>query len=320
MISQVPLDVTGVVSVWLETLLYGMYCSLFFESLYVILKKKKAGSTPAKVFFGVTLLMFAAATGHIAINLHRLLRGYVWLAADPGPIAYFNDLGRWDNIAHYAIHAVMTWTGDFLVIYRCFIVWDTNYYIIALPAVLLVMSFIANSVTLYLFTQVRSGTIFSPTLIHWMDTIYALAFCQIVLTTGLLAYRLWRSDRAFLALGLRSPGTRSSLMPIIRIVIESAMIYIIEMLVLIILYTLGHNSLFIVQEAIVPSVGIVFTTISVRLAMRGSKTVMTTPVRTDETGGHWSGASHVPQPSPRIRRRTTVLPPLAQLAPPRLYA
>ncbi len=50
------------------------------------------------------------------INLYRLLRGYVWLAANPGPAVYFGDLSRWDNIAHDAINAIVTWIGDSLMV------------------------------------------------------------------------------------------------------------------------------------------------------------------------------------------------------------
>ena len=52
----------------------------------------------------------------VGVNLYRLLRGYVWLRDTVGPTAYFLDLGRWDNIAHDAINAVVTWFGDFLVV------------------------------------------------------------------------------------------------------------------------------------------------------------------------------------------------------------
>lgn len=48
----------------------------------------------------------------------------MWLAESVGPIVYFNDLGRWDNIAHDAINAVMTWIGDLLVVTGLFLLID----------------------------------------------------------------------------------------------------------------------------------------------------------------------------------------------------
>ena len=128
-----------------------------------------------------------------------------------------------------------------------------------------------------------------------MNTIYALALVQNTWTTGLIAWRIWRQDRASAVIGLSSATSRSSLIPIVRIVIESAAIYVLELIVLIILYALNHNAQFVLQEAVVPTVGmlngirfrdfpllmmsiqgIVFTLMTVRLAMRSSKTLMTT--------------------------------------------
>ncbi|KZT30083.1 hypothetical protein NEOLEDRAFT_1174421 [Neolentinus lepideus HHB14362 ss-1] len=280
--GQLPLDVAGVVSVWMEVLLYGIYCSLFFESVYIIMKRKRTKTVNSKIFFGATLVMFIFITVHIALNLYRLLRGYVWLAANPGPVAYFNDLGRWDNIAHDAINAVVTWIGDSLVIYRCLIVWQYNYYVIILPAILLILSIIANSIALHLFTLVKLGAIFSPSLVHWMNTIYALAFVQNTMTTALIAYRIWTQDletrRALrLTSSMRKGG--QSLLPVVRVIVESAMIYVMEVLVLIILYALNHNGQYVVQEAIVPThlqTGIVFTLITVRIAMRSSRSMRPT--------------------------------------------
>lgn len=54
----------------------------------------------------------------------------------------------------------------------------------------------------------------------------------------------------------RTNGKRqATLVPVIRIVVESAMIYDMEVLVLIVLYALGHNGQYVAQEAIVPTVG-----------------------------------------------------------------
>jgi hypothetical protein len=110
---------------------------------------------------------------------------------------------------------------------------------------------VANSIALHQFAHLGLGTIFSHSLVHWMNTIYALAFVQNTKTTGLIAYRIWQHDR-------RSQGLVSSslsLVPLIRIIIESALIYVLNVLILIILYALGSNGQFVAQDAIVPVCG-----------------------------------------------------------------
>jgi hypothetical protein len=83
-----------------------------------------------------------------------------------------------------------------------------------------------------------------------------------------------------------------SLLPLMRIVIESAMIYVLAAILLLALYTQNNNFQYVVQESLVPIIGmssevsgfvhykgcvlgIVYTLITVRLAIRSSKTLAT---------------------------------------------
>lgn len=117
---------------------------------------------------------------------------------------------------------------------------------------------VSNSIALHLFVEVGNGAIFSDTLVHWMSTIYAVAFVQNTLTSGLIAFRLWRHERIANRIGGRSDstdGSQTSLMPVMRIIVESAGIYVVVVLILIILYAIDSNAQYIVQEAFVPIVG-----------------------------------------------------------------
>ncbi|KAL0068588.1 hypothetical protein AAF712_004303 [Marasmius tenuissimus] len=280
MAEEFPLDVAGVISVWFQTLLYGIYTCLFLTSTYMTLRKKMLHTVPAKIFFVATIVAHMSLT---AINLYRLLQGYVYQRGTVGPTDYFNDLGRWDNVAHNALNALQTWMGDSLIIYRCYLVWGNNIYVILLPTILLIVSIVSNSVALYLFTKVPLGTIFGPSLVHWMNTIYATAFSQNALTTGLIAYRIWRQEMRSRRVGLRSAGSMSSLVPAARIMVDSAAMYMALLLCLIILYAINHNGQFVMQESSVPAIGIVFCSISLRLSMR-SYAIWKTTAKTGTRG------------------------------------
>ncbi|KAL0567722.1 hypothetical protein V5O48_014274 [Marasmius crinis-equi] len=279
MAKNLPLDVAGALAVWFETLVYGIYTCLFFCSFYITLKKGMLHTRPSKIFFIATIVMYINCTAHVGVNLYRLLRGYVYLRETIGPTNYFNDLGRPDNVTHGVLNALMTWMGDSLVIYRCYLVWDNNILVAILPLLLLIVSIVSNCVALYMFTKVPLGTIFGPDLVHWMNTIYATAFAQNALTTSLIAYRIWNQEKASQRAGIRSGGSGSSLIPVARIVIESAAGYMALLLCLIVLYALNHNGQFVMQEASPPAVGIVFCSISVRISMR-SYSIWKTTVKT----------------------------------------
>jgi hypothetical protein len=92
-------------------------------------------------------------------------------------------------------------------------------------------------------------------ILSWMATIYPLVFAQNVITTGLIAFKLWTQHRISTANGVVDTSSRLSLMHILRIIVESAAIYSIQILVLLILYPFHHNAQFIVQSAVIPSIG-----------------------------------------------------------------
>jgi hypothetical protein len=93
------------------------------------------------------------------------------------------------------------------------------------------------------------------TVLSWMSTIYPLVFAQNIITTGLIAFKIWTQHRISTANGVIDTSTRLSLINVLRILIESAAIYTFQVLVLLILYPMENNAQYIVQSAVIPSIG-----------------------------------------------------------------
>lgn len=91
--------------------------------------------------------------------------------------------------------------------------------------------------------------------IRAFNAVYPLNLIQNVLTTGLIIVKIWMQYRRSSAMRVIDRSSRLNLIKIIRIVIESAMIYTIQLLVLITLYFRGDNFENIMGFAIVPSTG-----------------------------------------------------------------
>ncbi|KAF9446922.1 hypothetical protein P691DRAFT_761217 [Macrolepiota fuliginosa MF-IS2] len=236
---------------------------------------RKSQDTGAAVFILVTIAIWILSTIHVGINLYRLLRAYVWLGSTIGPAYYLQDPGRWDNIAHDLVTALTTWLADLLLIYRGFLVWNNNIYIIYLPILLLCLSIAACTVALHLLTAVSLEINLNPALAHWTNATYVLSLIQNTLTSGLITYRLWSQELASRSMGV--PSVRNdNFMPILYILVaESGAIYVVELLVLLILYALKHSAQFIVQDVVVPTVGILFTFMTIRIAVRYNKKATT---------------------------------------------
>ncbi|KAF9465436.1 hypothetical protein BDZ94DRAFT_1214614 [Collybia nuda] len=263
--STFSAELAILIAIWVEVLFYGIYTCLFFESLYIMFKKRKARTCSGKVFLVAILLMYIIATVDIALNLYRMIQAYIWLRDSVGPVFYLLDMRRWDNIAHNLNLCFMTWLGDALVIYRCFIIWNRSYLVILVPSLLLIFSIAVNVVIMFWLTHPFSVSFMG--LITWMDMVYPVNLAQNILTTGLIAFKILYQHRISTAAGVRRAGSRLRLIHIVRILVESAMVYTFQVLILMILYFRLHNAQFIVQYAIIPTIGIVFNLIAVRIHM-----------------------------------------------------
>lgn len=95
-----------------------------------------------------------------------------------------------------------------------------------------------------------AATVFNPVLTQWIKTFYSVAVVQSTLTTGLMAYRIWATDRRTAIFRT----ARSHLMPIFRILLESASLLLFVEVLLLSLYLANYNAQYILLEIITPTV------------------------------------------------------------------
>ncbi|KAJ6462475.1 hypothetical protein C8R45DRAFT_1108125 [Mycena sanguinolenta] len=131
-----------------------------------------------------------------------------------------------------------------------------------LPVLALILLTVAGCVVVVLFANLAPGaSIFSPALTTWIDTV---AVAQNIITTSLIAFRLGQietqSKRIRLADGV--------FLPILRVLVESAALYLFVEILLLSMYTVGYNVQFILLETVTPIVGITFEMITVRIILR----------------------------------------------------
>lgn len=70
----------------------------------------------------------------------------------------------------------------------------------------------------------------------------------------MIAFKIWRQHRRSVDSGVISHSSLD-LLTVMRIIIESAMIYTLQLLILIILFPLHSLAQLIVQNAVIPSIG-----------------------------------------------------------------
>lgn len=109
---------------------------------------------------------------------------------------------------------------------------------------------------------------------RWALAVPALSFAQTTTATGLIAFRLWKVDRA------ASAYKEGSLLPVVRILVESGAIYTALMLVDIVVSYLKNVAVTFVPQLVSPIIGITFSLIIVRVGLGLSNENPTTQAST----------------------------------------
>ncbi|KAG2009422.1 hypothetical protein CC2G_012361 [Coprinopsis cinerea AmutBmut pab1-1] len=246
---------------WAEALLYGIYFCLFVAALNIMLRKRTLHTFSSRVFLVGIVVMFVLITLHNFFNIYSMIEGYAYQTSLESPVHFMRNTTNWARYSFPVILALVIWIGDALVIYRCFIIWQRNYYAILLPLVLLLSSISFHSVNLWWFGNPTARSLEDMRPI--MSTTFPLHFAQNVVTTGMIAFKLWQHHRRTRRVGVSVSGGLS-MITIVRIMVESALLYTVQMAINIVLFFLNSSGQVVIQHCLIPTTGIVFALIAIR--------------------------------------------------------
>ncbi|KAJ2914851.1 hypothetical protein MD484_g5562, partial [Candolleomyces efflorescens] len=242
----------------------GIYAVLFFAAIFLTNRGKSKRNVVSMTFYVSMYIMFVMNTGYTCINIYRFVQAYAKGDTFEQPIYYFRHWAAWDNFSFVVVVTSLILFADALVIYRCFIIWECSYSVVAVPTLLLAASIGINTVTVTSFVR--------PDLMNWsqvvifLNLIYPVNLAQNILTTGLIAMKIWKQHLVSRESGLYL-ASNWNLLTILRIIVESALVYTVQQVVLCVLYFLRHPAQVIIHATLVPSIGIVFVLIAVRTHM-----------------------------------------------------
>ncbi|KAJ3861129.1 hypothetical protein EV359DRAFT_47787 [Lentinula novae-zelandiae] len=231
---------------------------------------------------GISMLMFFIATWHLAMNAYRMVEGYVDHSLAPGgAVAYIGDLRPWHHILKDTLYATQENLGSAAAIYRCWVLWSHNWKIIMFPSMLLMvnigryrlqflsvislivvkpLSLVAGYMVCGLYSTVSpTETVFDARLTTWIKIFYSLAVVLNIITTSLMSYRIWHTHQQ----SSTYVSSSSQLMPIMRILVESAALQLFVETVLLALYSNDINAQYILLES-----AITFNAITIRIKLQ----------------------------------------------------
>ncbi|EJT99281.1 hypothetical protein DACRYDRAFT_82382 [Dacryopinax primogenitus] len=256
MAIRFPLDQAFIVGIWLEGCFYGIFIPIFGASVYVLVAKKGLLVKLNLPILIAAILMFALATAHVTINVYRLIHGFVLNESVPGAaVLYLYSLSEPTQKAKDIVYVTQSLLGDGLNIYRSWLIWNKNWRIPVFPMLLwLTTCVVGYYIPGYLFQFYQTDSnIFGSRYRTYVTIWYTLTMVQNIITTSLIAFRLWRHERQ---IGDYRTGN-FSLTSIIQIILESAAIYVAAQVVLLVTYACSDNAQYVLLEIITPLVGIV---------------------------------------------------------------
>ncbi|GJE85482.1 hypothetical protein PsYK624_015610 [Phanerochaete sordida] len=253
----VGLDTLDLIGFVCEAFLYGAYSLFFIASVSLILSMSRSRSF-SKVIIILHCLLFAACTLHFALDFNRFL---IYTTAHD--VADFGGIDNHILIAGCVV-SIADFIGNLILVYRCWIIWDRNPWVVVIPFLTSTAALICSSTATYLVWGLTGHLSWSDNasmapaaLLPLGKAIFILPLCTNMLVTGKILLRLWWVSRAV--------GTASAARRAMHVVIESGLLYFLVQLIFVIVYCMKNEAAMFMIAVVVQTYGIASTLIIIHI-------------------------------------------------------
>ncbi|KAJ7756754.1 hypothetical protein DFH07DRAFT_470522 [Mycena maculata] len=263
---MVPISIDGAsfVGCVLESLLYGAFTIMAGFTMKALLAHNRS-----RLLVVVLSLIWIFSTAHWITNVYRAYDAF--MRFPEGPVAFYNSLALPSYAVRNTSYYFLTLVADGFAVYRCFVVWNRKWWVVVFPTLLLLGTAVAGGGVIYIFTKVPPGNVvFIAKVVPWITSWISMTLATNIVCTTSIAFGILKSHMSVRRVKLTSgSGSRSD--PVwtsVIILVESAGIYSSTLIALITCYLLKSNSQYILLDLTVSSIGISFTMIILRVALR----------------------------------------------------
>jgi len=212
---------------------YGIAVTLFIISIQTIVRRKRVSGKYNLPLVIPSVLIFTLAT----VNIIGLwYNAYLAFVVNGDDVLEYLGLIRTSPKTVFQVGEIGAIVlADALMVYRTWVIWNHNIYIIVIPSLTFVVTVISGVyfVNLQHHTSVQTS-VFATTITQWTITFLLCSFFTTVYATGVIVFKLWRNQIAMQNCGV---STNSSVFNrITKIIVESAALYSMNHLLYVILY------------------------------------------------------------------------------------
>jgi len=263
-----PIGEAQLVGLFMESVTYGIFLVTFGLCMQALCFEKNSTFVwrrPRDIRWGMLLvafLMFAFATMDVAFGLRHILQAFISYDGPGGPNQKFSDMSTFLNVIKTVDFVFQTAIGDAILIYRCLIIYNRLWYIIALPAALWALSLASGLVMVWVeCTTHHEALLNNPRIKPWLDTLTACTLIVNVLVTSLIVWRIRRvcTNSASAKMNI------DRFLRIIRVVLDSGLIYTVCIITFFGTTLAGSNAQYGVSDVVVQVIGITFNLIIIRV-------------------------------------------------------
>ncbi|KAI0720817.1 hypothetical protein C8T65DRAFT_632908 [Cerioporus squamosus] len=302
--GDISVENAELIGLWFQLLATGAYLTYFPQCIAVF---SKSNGKRSSVWLQVACyFIFLSA---IADQVLALIRTYQAFAVHggqrPDPTAYYADPANPLAAAKNSFNIVLTLISDVIIVYRTFVLWSYNVYVIILPVAAILANVALGVLVIVALLQVESGdNLIRSDISVRIRYYFVLTFIVNVYCAGFICWKIWRVksrvSRNISARDGSSGGSYSN--HVLEVIIQSAGFYCAHLLVLIITDAVGTNAFFIFLDPVPPVAAIIFSMLIVRARRHNSTSSntigsMSSPTSPARLWGHRSSLSGRPNVS-----------------------
>ncbi|TFK92332.1 hypothetical protein K466DRAFT_236142 [Polyporus arcularius HHB13444] len=245
-----------------EAVLWGIYAVLFIASVVLLLRRVRTRSMNVPIFIA-NFLLFASCTAHFALELKHF-----YAALGTVGVEGFADETA-ELVGADLLISLSDFLGDLVLLYRCWVIWGKNFWVVLLPLLTAAAGFGCIVVVAHWILTLSPTSPVPPAAIVPLGTAgYVLPLATNVMATALIVTKLWLTARsAEQRIGTRMQGTARAAERAVAIIVESGVLYLATQLVFVVLFALGHPAQAILAVVAVQIYGIAPTLIVIRVAL-----------------------------------------------------
>ncbi|EKM77395.1 hypothetical protein AGABI1DRAFT_130477 [Agaricus bisporus var. burnettii JB137-S8] len=272
-----PIDAAQLAGILCETFFYGIYlvtCGFCAQTLLLMGSSNQSERRVRWMMASFAITFFLVSTWDVSIGILHLFRAFI---AAEDPLVEFNKVADWINIARALNQSFTVLLSDFILIYRCWIVYGRRWLIVT-PSIVLYLGAIAMTIKVTEI-EVNPHAVQPVTMAicPWNTTMFGVNAAQNVLTTSMLVWRIWRTGKEVDRCinypedsGLNAYRPRY-IQKSMRAIVESGLIYTTTVFVTFLVSATGSNAIYIPADMSLQTAGIVFNLIIVRSIGRNNQ-------------------------------------------------